>query len=116
MSHRDDCPDRWTARRAGKRDYENRGYRSYSDPYDCDEANRAYHDAQRSAQYEAEREAEYQESVRREHHRRQLLEQEWAEQEHAEMEGREQEREAAEYEEWYAKIEATTAEVWGDGP
>ncbi len=80
MSHRDDCPSEWEARRRGERDYEDRGYRSYHTPYDgqCEEAVEAYRRAQRSAEYDAQDRAEA-----REAHRRAVQQREYAEAEEA---------------------------------
>ena len=48
MSHNWNCPDDWEAkseaRRNAERDHEYRWGKSYSDPYECDHANRAYRD------------------------------------------------------------------------
>lgn len=82
MSHRDDCPSRGEAERRGERDYERRGYRSYSGPEeyeDCREAQRYYQDGQRRAEYRAEEEAEHERAVRRSQAQRERAEAEMAE-------------------------------------
>ena len=100
MSHRDDCPSRYEARRRGERDYEDRGYRSYRTPYDshfgeegCPEAKRAYEEGQRHAEYRAEQESE---ERRREECRQVQLRQQRYEQERwdEEMEARRAEADA----------------------
>lgn len=67
MSYLDRCPDRWEAERQGRSDGERR-YHDYGDRssapsrFGCDDAQSAYEDAYRSAQYRAEeerQEAEY---------------------------------------------------------
>jgi hypothetical protein len=63
MSHRDNCPDRWEARREGERAQEN-GYGSFRNPYGgygddaCPEAESAW----RSGWYNAERRQEEREA------------------------------------------------------
>lgn len=99
MSHRDDCPSRYEAERRGERDYERNGYRSYSTPYDsrfddegCPEAQRAYLDGQRHAEYRAEEEAAEQHAAER---RRQQ-----AEYERQQYQEYEQQLQWAEHEQW----------------
>ena len=88
MSHRHDCPDRWSARREGERAFEY-GRGSYANPYDdfhrdgnsCEEAARAWNDGYRAARYEQEeREREAEEHQRREsQYRREIEEQQYYE-------------------------------------
>jgi hypothetical protein len=52
-----DCPSPSEARRAGERDYEYNGYRTYTPKYECDEANSAYRLGQASAEMQAEEES-----------------------------------------------------------
>lgn len=113
MSHRWDCPTDYEARRQGSLDYKNRGYRSYSGPYDCDEANDAYLRGQRSAEYEAERRAEEEAYDRRQ--------QEYiAEQEREAYYNQQRWEQDRENEDQYIvdcyEADLITAEVWGGGP
>lgn len=113
MSHRWDCPTDYEARRAGSRDYEDRGYRSYSGPYDCDAANEAYLRGQRSAEYEAEQRAEEQACERR---RQEYI----AEQEREAYYNQQRWEQDRENEDQYIvdcyEADLITAEVWGGGP
>ena len=74
MSHRDDCPDRWVARREGERAFE-RGYgqNPYRDQLGeegCPEAEREWRSGYRSAECrEEERQEEQREQARMERRR-----------------------------------------------
>ena len=83
MTHRDDCPDRWEARREGERAFEY-GHGSWSNPYKsdsfgdggCREAEREWEDSYRSARYDSERREEQLADERAAHRRAQEREQE----------------------------------------
>ena len=62
MSHRDDCPDRWTAEREGRDDAHRRSFLD-RDHFDCEEAQRSYEDGFRREQ---RREEERRDDERRE--------------------------------------------------
>lgn len=117
MSHRYDCPTDYEARRRGKIDYERRGYRSYYAPdeiRDCPEAERAYQDGQRQAEYRAEEEAAERRAEGRRRHEREQYEQACRDDYYREYEQRQ-------IDETYDRMfeeerEAAIAEVWGDGP
>ena len=84
MSHRDDCPSEYEARRQGRRDYENNGYVRYSTPYDeCDEAREAYMRGQRAAEHVAEEEAAERRAQERLSYERDCAEREYFEQQEA---------------------------------
>lgn len=74
MSHRSDCPDRWTAEREGERAQEyGRGRYSnpYSDPIDgCEEGARAWSDGYRRAEYREEERREEEAAEQRRAERR----------------------------------------------
>lgn len=114
MSHRDDCMSRREAERRGERDYEYRGYRSYSAPDEirgCPEAERAYQDGQRYAEYRAEEEAAEQRAAER---RRQ--EREYQEQQYQEYQESYYEQMQEQDENYLLEIDAAVAEAWGNGP
>lgn len=84
MSHRDSCPDRWTAHREGERAYE-RGSGSYSNPYDhwnggggCRGAEREWESGRRDAERRAEEQREQEAASRRARHQREEQEMQWA--------------------------------------
>ena len=101
MSHREDCPDRWVARREGERAFD-RGQGPWRNPYKssfpdegCPEAAREWDRAYRDAEYqEEERRRQEDEALRM---REQQREQErlWEEQVRYEYE-REQEQQESE--------------------
>lgn len=109
MSHRDDCPSRYEAERRGELDYENRGYRNYSTPYDghgfdhgCPEAQRAYLDGNRRAEFRAQEKAAERHSAEAARYQRQQEEQRRDEQQY------EQEREDEQL--YYERLEFEDAE------
>jgi hypothetical protein len=86
MSHTKDCPDRWTARRAGEHAY-NRGGSRYSSGYDCDEADwnfRRGYDAAEERRQEEEREDSERAGRRRAAEEQAQSEEYWAMQQAAE--------------------------------
>lgn len=72
MSHREDCPDEWEARAAGRRDAQSYGYSRASRWEDCEDAQSAY---RRGFYAEEDRIRE----EREQEHRRQMAEQSEAE-------------------------------------
>jgi hypothetical protein len=81
MSHRDTCPDRWTARREGERAQES-GYASFRNPYDdpfsrdrCEEAADEWRRGYRSAEIREEERRE-EEAARARAERRRIEEDE----------------------------------------
>lgn len=98
MSHRDDCPDRWEARREGERAVERGwGHYSSSNPYrsgsdhECPEASRAWEDGRRAAEYRAEEQREQDAVDLSAQHQRELAEIERAEYEAAYQQEQQQE-------------------------
>jgi hypothetical protein len=90
MSHRSDCPDRWTAEREGERAFEY-GRGRYANPYDdrdgCPEASQSWDDGFRRAERHDEERREEEAAARRARARREqeyLEEAAWYEQQLAE--------------------------------
>ncbi len=110
MSHNWNCPSKWEAERearyAAERDQESRWGRSYSDPYDCVEANRAYRDEYDSSYLRAEEQAQEERAAQR------RAEQRRHEQEQEEEYYRQQAEEASQMEAAYnAAMERDYAEA-----